>query len=127
MKLYGKITVLRYKAAYNPEKTEVYAEYIEAPSVQSGKAKLTKIANETELFSWVQSWDNEKRIYTGKDLRWKPWSKSISYKQKDGTPVEYSYRRSEKEFGEIISTSGHYGTSVHYIVDLTLYWGGEKC
>ena len=118
--------MFRYKDAYNREETEIYAEYLEAPSIQSGKAKLTKIANETELFSWIQSWDNEKRSYTGKDLRWKPWCKTLSYKQKDGTPVEYSYRRSEKEFGEIISTSRNYGTSAHYIVDLTLYWGGAR-
>ena len=40
------------------------------------------------------------RTYTGKDLRWKPWSPPVSYEQKDGTPIGYSSRYSEREFGE---------------------------
>ena len=68
-KFYGKIIVYRYEDAWNPEITETYSEYFQANSIQSAKAKLTKIANAQELFSWVQSWDNEKRTYTGKDLR----------------------------------------------------------
>ena len=58
-KYYGKITVYRYEDAWNPEQTETYSESFEATSIQSAKAKLTKIANAQELFSWVQSWDNE--------------------------------------------------------------------
>ena len=65
-KFYGKIIVYRYEDAWNPEITEIYAEYFQANSIQSAKAKLTKIANEQELFSWVQSWDNEKRTYQEK-------------------------------------------------------------
>ena len=124
MKFHGKITVYRYEDAWNPEQTEIYAEYFEANSIQSAKAKLTKIANAQELFSWVQSWDNETRTYTGKDLRWKPWSPPVSTEQKDGTPVGYSSRYSEREFGETIyPVSTHkYGKSVEYRVDLTVYW-----
>ena len=87
-KFYGKIIVYRYEDAWNPEITETYSESFEATSIQSAKAKLTKIANEQELFSWVQSWDNEKRTYTGKDLRWKPWSPPVSYEQKDSSRYE---------------------------------------
>ena len=124
MKFHGKITVYRYEDAWNPEQTETYSESFEATSIQSAKAKLTKIANEQELFSWVQSWDNEKRTYTGKDLRWKPWSPPVSYEQKDGTPISYSSRYSEREFGETVyPVSAHkYGKSVEYRVDLTVYW-----
>ena len=122
-KYYGKIIVYRYEDAWNPEQTEIYAEYFEANSIQSAKAKLTKIANAQELFSWVQSWDNEKRTYTGKDLRWKPWSPPVSYEQKDGTPIGYSSRYSEREFGETVYPATHkYGKSVEYRVDLTVYW-----
>ena len=122
-KYYGKITVYRYEDAWNPEQTETYSESFEATSIQSAKAKLTKIANAQELFSWVQSWDNEKRTYTGKDLRWKPWSPPISSEQKDGTPIGYSSRYSEREFGETVYPATHkYGKSVEYRVDLTVYW-----
>ena len=123
MKFHGKITVYRYEDAWNPEITEIHAEYFQAKSIQSAKAKLTKIANEQELFSWVQSWDNEKRTYTGKDLRWKPRSPPISSEQKDGTPIGYSSRYSEREFGETVYPTTHkYGKSVEYRVDLTVYW-----
>ena len=122
-KYYGKITVYRYEDAWNPEQTETYSESFEATSIQSAKAKLTKIANAQELFSWVQSWDNETRTYTGKDLRWKPWSPPVSYEQKDGTPIGYSSRMSDRESGETVSVPGYkYGKSVEYHVDLTVYW-----
>ena len=122
-KYYGKITVYRYEDAWNPEQTETYSESFKANSIQSAKAKLTKIANAQELFSWVQSWDNETRTYTGKDLRWKPWSPPVSYEQKDGTPIGYSSRYSEREFGETVYPSTYkYGKSVEYRVDLTVYW-----
>ena len=123
MKFHGKITVYRYEDAWNPEQTETYSESFEATSIQSAKAKLTKIANAQELFSWVQSWDNEKRTYTGKDLRWKPWSPPVSYEQKDGTPIGYSSRMSDRESGETVSVPDYkYGKSVEYRVDLTVYW-----
>ena len=122
-KYYGKIIVYRYEDAWNPEQTETYSESFEATSIQSAKAKLTKIANAQELFCWIQSWDNEKRTYTGKDLRWKPWSPPVSYEQKDGTPISYSSRYSEREFGETVYPTTHkYGKSVEYRVDLTVYW-----
>ena len=106
-----------------PSITEIYAESFEAKSIQSAKAKLTSIANAQELFCWIQSWDNEKRTYTGKDLRWKPWSPPISSEQKDGTPIGYSSRYSEREFGETVYPTTHkYGKSVEYRVDLTVYW-----
>ena len=91
MKFYGKITTCsHYEDAWNPETTELYAEHFEANSIQSAKAKLSSIANTQELFSWIQSWDNEKRTFTGKDLRWKPWSPPVAYDQEDGTPIGYS-------------------------------------
>ena len=86
-KYYGKITVYRYEDAWNPEQTETYSESFEATSIQSAKAKLTKIANAQELFSWVQSWDNETRTYTGKDLRWKPWSPPVLLRARKMEPL----------------------------------------
>ena len=86
MKFYGKITVSRYaEDKWNPEITEIYADHFQAPSIQSAKAHLTKIANGQTLFSYVQSWDNETREYTGKDLRRNPWiSPPVTYKQDNG-------------------------------------------
>lgn len=125
MKFHGKITVARYaEDNWNPEITEIYAEHFEARSIQSAKAKLTKIANETELFSWIQSWDNEKRTYTGKDLRWKPWSSPpATYKQDNGVEVAFSTRMTERVSGETVYPEGYtYGKSVEYRVDIAVHW-----
>ena len=123
MRFHGKITVRRYKDKWNPEMTDIYAGYFEASSVQSAKATLTRRANETELFHWIQSWDNEKRSYTGKELRWKPWSPMHTYTQDDGKAVACSSRISDREFGETTyDTDDKYGKSVEYRVDITLRW-----
>lgn len=134
MEFIGRITVTRYaEDNYNPEITEVYNEKFESGSIQSAKAALTKIANETELFSWIQSWDNQKRTYTGKDLRWKPWSSPpTTYKQKtNGVEVAYSTKMSERESGETVYPKHYdkYGKSVQYRVDISLHWrfqGNQK-
>lgn len=123
MRFHGKITVRRYEDKWNPETTDTYADYFEAKSVQSAKAHLTKLANTTELFSWIQSWDNDKRSYTGKDLRWKPWSAMHTYTQDDGKEIALSSRISDREFGETTyATDYKYGRSVEYRVDLDLRW-----
>ena len=125
MKFYGKITVYRYaESEWDAEVTEVFSEKFEAKSIQSAKARLTKISSETELFSWIQSWDNETRRYTGKDLRWKAWSDVATYKQNNGVEVAHSTRSSERESGEQIYPEkyGKYGKSVGYRVDLSVYW-----
>lgn len=99
----------------------MYTESFHAASIQSAKATLTKIANQTELFSWIQSWDNEKRTYTGKDLRWKPWDAIDIYNHKG--EVAYSTRRSESVPGETIYPESYpYGKSVRYWVDLVVNW-----
>lgn len=123
IKFHGTIKVLRYEGNDRQETTDIYADYFQAKSIQSAKAHLTKLANGQELFSWVQSWDGEKRSYTGKDLRWKPWLvPPMCYEQDDGTPIGYSYRRSEKEFGGSLYNGSRYGKSVGYIVEFTLHW-----
>ena len=124
MKFYGKIVVYRYEDRFLPEKTEIFADYFEAPSIQSAKAKLTKRTNTTVLFSFTQSWDGEVRAYKGKDLRWQKWSDSIGYAQDDGTPILYAYRRSESQYGEVVHKPEYskYGKSVDYAVDLSLHW-----
>lgn len=128
-RFHGKIEVLRYaEDDWHPEVTEVYAEYFKAETPQSAKSKLTRIANSTELFSWVQSWDNETRTYTGKDLRWKPWGQVTgNHKQKDDTEVAYSTRKAERVSGEQIYPEGYdrYGKSVGYSVRMTVYWKYE--
>lgn len=127
MKFHGKIIVHRYKEQWNPETTDIYEDYFEAQSIQAAKAMLTRKANAAELFSWIQSWDNEKRSYTGKDLRWKPWSPMHTYTQDDGKAVAYSSRISDREFGETTyDTDYKYGKSVEYRVDLTLRWLKEE-
>ena len=125
MKFIGEIKVFRYaESEWDAEVTEVFSEKFEAKTIQSAKARLTKLANETELFSWIQSWDNETRRYTGKDLRWRPWSAAITYKQGNGVEIAYSTRSSERESGEQIYPEGYgkYGKSVGYRVDLSVYW-----
>ena len=128
MKYYGKITVYRYEDNWNPEITEIYAEHFESPSIQAAKATLTKIANGQTLFSWVQSWDNETREYTGKDLRWKPWSSPpATYKQDNGVEVAFSTRMTERVSGETVYPDGYtYGKSVEYRVDIAVHWRKKK-
>lgn len=134
MEFIGRITVARYaEDNSSPEITEVFNERFASKSIQSAKAALTKIANETELFSWIQSWDNQKRTYTGKDLRWKPWSSPpTTYKQKtNGVEVAYSTKMAERESGETVYPKhyGKYGKSVEYRVDIALHWrfqGNQK-
>lgn len=125
MEFIGEIKVFRYaESEWDAEVTEVFSEKFEAKTIQSAKAHLTKLANETELFSWVQSWDNETRRYTGKDLRWKPWSNVATYKQKNGVEVAFSTKISERTSGEQIYPEGYgkYGKSVGYRVDLWVSW-----
>ncbi len=126
MKFHGKITVLRFaEDNFIPESTVIHAESFHAKSIQSAKAALTKLSNETELFSWVQSWDNETRIYTGTDLRWRNWANPPAhYKQDNGVEVAFSRRLSERESGETIYPAewGKYGKSVQYQIELSLFW-----
>ena len=123
MRFHGKITVNRYEDKWKPETTVIYDGYFEAESPQAAKAMLTRKANTSELFSWIQSWDNEKRSYTGKDLRWKPWSAMSSYTQDNGKEIAFSTRMSDREFGETTyNTDYKYGKSVEYRVDITVQW-----
>ena len=126
MNFIGKITVNRYaENDWNPETTELFNKKFDAKSIQSAKAHLTRIANATKLFSWVQSWDNVTRDYTGKDLRWKPWKSPFeTYTQDNDVEVAYSTRTSEKVSGETIYPKNwdRYGKSVQYQVNIALYW-----
>ena len=123
MRFHGKITVHRYEDKWKPETTVIYDGYFEAESPQAAKAMLTRKANTSELFSWIQSWDNEKRSYTGKALRWKPWSAMSSYQQDNGKEIAFSTRISDREFGETTyNTDYKYGKSVEYRVDITVQW-----
>ena len=79
MGFHGQVTAAKWIDRFKPERTTVFEGYFDAPSIQAAKAHLTRLANKTELFSYVQSWDNEKRVYTGKDLRWRPWSDRMDY------------------------------------------------
>jgi len=128
MRFHGKISVNRFIHKWTPDTTtDIYDDYFEAKSIQSAKAHLTKLANTTELFSWVQSWDNEKRTYTGKDVRWKSWGEVHTYTQDNGKEIARTDRMSEREFGESVNTEpdNRYGTSAEYRVDLMLRWLNE--
>ena len=126
MKFYGTLKVYRYEDNWNPEITEIFAEHFEAKSIQSAKAKLTKISNETELFSWIQSWDNEKRTYTGKDLRWQSWCEIHTAMTVSDQEVARTSRMSLRESAGIVKDPDDpdykYGRSVGYRVDITLRW-----
>lgn len=126
MEFIGRILVYRYaENDWNPEVTELHQESFEAPSIQAAKVALAKVANTMQLFSWIQSWDNEERTYTGKDLRWKPWDTPVQYKRPStGNQTFYSAKSSERESGEHIYPKGYdkYGKSVGYRADVILYW-----
>ena len=129
MKFYGTLKVYRYEENWNPEITEIFAEHFEAKSIQAAKAKLTKIANETELFSWIQSWDNENtHLYTGKDLRWKPWSSPpATYKQDNGVEVAYSAPVCPKEnLGRPFIPKGTRMGNLSSTAWTSLYIGGSR-
>lgn len=124
-KFKGVITAFRYGADRgNPETTEIYSDYFEAKSIQAAKAKLTRISNSQVLFAYVQSWDQQTREFTGKDLRWRTWSVPPGcFEGKDGQMIAYSSRFSERVSGESIpSEYSRYGRSVEYLVDVSLYW-----
>lgn len=122
---YYRIVVNRYTSAYTSEQSEVKFGDFESPSIQGAKSKITRIANSIELFSWVQSWDNETRKYTGKDLRWRNWIKPTEMEDHNGDPIMFTQKTSEQESGEQIyddDTLSKYGRTVHYTVSLILYW-----
>ena len=130
MRFHGKITVNRFISRWDRDTTtDIYDDYFEAKSIQSAKAYLTKLANTTELFSWIQSWDNKKRTYTGKDVRWEPtWSGIRIGMTEKGQEIACTDRLSERESGESVNTESYnrYGTSAQYRVDLTLRWLHES-
>lgn len=43
---------------FSEDITEIYADHFQEEGIQSAKTLLTEIANETELFSWIQSVPN---------------------------------------------------------------------
>lgn len=123
MRFHGQIEVFTRVAGEQSGTKEIYADYFKAKSIQSAKAKLTRLANDTELFSWIQSWDKAIRAYTGKDVRWRSWTQPNPYTQKDGTEIAWAVRSSESVSGErIYDGEDRYGKSVTYRVDLTLRW-----
>ena len=125
MRFCGRIVVNRYTSKYKSEQSEVKSGYFESPSIQGAQAKITRIANKLELFSWVQSWDDETRKYTGKDLRWRNWVKPVEMKDSESNPIMFTQKTSENEYGEQIyddDTLSKYGRTVHYTVSLILYW-----
>ena len=126
MKFHGKITVARYaEDNWTPDITEIYADQFQEKRIQSAKAHLTEIANETELFSWIQSGDNDKHIYTGKDLHWRDWCAEILYKQNAySREFAYSSKKSERASGETVypKDAGTFGKSVEYQGTIRLQW-----
>lgn len=127
MKFYGRITSKRSTKRFDPnaEETEVFADYFESPSIQAAKSHLSKIANTAVLFSYIQSWDNETREFTGKDVRWRQWSDPISYEQ-DGEKIAISSKNSETTYGESIATENtRFGKSAEYRTRVTLYWSAD--
>ena len=128
MKFYYQIRSNRYTKQWESEQTEIDQGSFESPSIQSAKAKLTRIANTTELFSYEQSWDNELKIYTGKQLRWQNWAEAIPGTDKNKKPLFWTLRTSERQSGEKIydEESPKYGRRIGYTVSLMLYWAAEE-
>ena len=131
MKFYYQIQVNRYTSRFKSEQTEIKNGYFKSSSIQAAKSKLSRMTNTMELFSWVQSWDNEKRSYTGKELRWRKWNKhafsAFATVRKTGKPVLFTQRVSERESGETIYDNefSKYGRSVNYTATLSLYWADK--
>ena len=129
MRFHGTITLHRYTERFKSEPTDIFADYFEADSIQSAKSKLTRIANTTELFSWIQSWDNEKRTYTGKDVRWRAWDRPHEYTQDDGKVICCSYKSSERVTGEALPNETgdpRYTQHAGYTVNIALRWRRES-
>ena len=125
MKFYGKITVNRFaEDTWNPETTYRSTQSTLRRKASNPRRRISQRSLTDKCsFSWVQSWDNETREYTGKDLRWIPWSSVMTYTQDNGVEVGYSSRSSERMSGETIEQEGYkYGKSVGYRVDLDVYW-----
>lgn len=126
MKFYGQISVARYaEDNWNPETTGIYADHFQEESIQSAKAHLIEIANETELFSWIRSGDNDKHICTGEDLHWRDWCAEILYKQNAySREFAYSAKKSERASGETVypKDAGKFGKSVEYQCAIRLQW-----
>lgn len=124
MKFYYWIQLNRFTKQWESEQTDIDQGSFESSSIQSAKAKLTRLANTTEMFSYEQSWDNELKIYTGKELRWRKWTEATPGTDKNDKPLFWTQRMSERESGERIydEDSPKYGRSVDYTVSLMLYW-----
>jgi len=70
-KFHGTIVTRHHENAVSfPHETIIWRDYIDASSIQAAKAWLTRKANATELFSYIQSWDDKEIKKNGSDLRW---------------------------------------------------------
>lgn len=122
---YFEINVHRYKNSVEAgELTVIDKGNVRHVSIRAAKAWLTKLANAKKLFSCGEGWDGKERVYTGKDLRWRPWKIPHGcFKQKNGVEVVYSERYSERQFGELITSEDNpYGKSAEYTAYLRLCW-----
>lgn len=128
MKFLGKITVLHFKAnTFLKEKTKtVFNEYFEAPSLQAAKAKLTKIANTTEIATSTSVLTDTKQKITGKDFRWRSWTPLNPYHDDTGKPVNWCKKHSEQQTLETEYEPGNpFGIRTSGAVVLYLYWRGK--
>lgn len=113
------VVMTRTEMCQGSERKELKRIKFEAPSISAAKGRATKEANRTVFLEEVQSWDNEKKQTTGKDIRWRSWSVPPSmYTQDDGKKIGYS-GKSGQFFG--LYTTQH-GTSPTYYAGVTVYW-----
>lgn len=93
----ARITVSTYKGSAFLESTEVFNATFDAPDVQTAETHLSHVADTRILFSGTPEWEDTERHYTGKDVRWTPWSEVVSYTDEEGTRIHYRQKVSQRE------------------------------
>lgn len=109
--------ITRSERKQGGETVELKREEFEAPSIQSAKARATKIANALTFLKDKICWEGTRDL-TGIDLRWRAWDTREPYIQ-GNKRVGWSGKIAE-------SLSGNYNpktdTCPSYFAWVTLYW-----
>ena len=123
-----KINVFRYTSLFEHEKTEIDKGNFTAETIQACKAKLTRLANSLELFSYpVSSYEDDLRTFTGKDIRWKNWGAPLCYSDANDAVIAYATRYAERVYGEVVreNEDDKYGRTIEYQAVLSLHWKAD--
>ena len=119
-KFFYQIDAYHYESRtrHNGKQINQKRGHFQTKSLQAAKSRVSRTVNTTELFSYIQSWDNEKQIITGKDIRWRKWTEQIETTSIENNPIKMVVKSSERMW---TTTDNDY-----YQVVATLYWEIEK-